>query len=173
MNLAMDAVRRRVRLNPRDPDFFNDPYPAYAAIRETAPVFFWEDYGFWCFARLRRLPAAARHRRFGREILHVMSCAELSWPEPKPHLSALRRARKAFDPRARAARAHAAPGASSIAPSSRAASKSLRPKSPRWRTSGSYVFAPAVSAELIAEFAGPIPARRHCRPPRSSARHGP
>ena len=53
---AHDSDHRRSRAaafasNPRDPDFFNDPYPAYAAIREAAPAFFWEDYGFWCFAR--------------------------------------------------------------------------------------------------------------------------
>jgi len=44
MNLAVSG--RRVRLDPRDPAFFNDPYPAYAAIRAEAPL----DYGFWCFA---------------------------------------------------------------------------------------------------------------------------
>ena len=49
MTPTIDAARRRVRLDPRDPAFFNDPYPAYAAIRAEAPVFFWEDYGFWCF----------------------------------------------------------------------------------------------------------------------------
>ena len=38
MSLSIDAARRRVRLDPRDPDFFNDPYRAYAAIREAAPV---------------------------------------------------------------------------------------------------------------------------------------
>ena len=61
MNLAIDAARRRVRLDPRDPDFFKDPYRAYAAIREAAPAFFWEDYGFWCFAApCRRIRASAR-----------------------------------------------------------------------------------------------------------------
>ena len=83
---AIDAARRRVRLDPRDPDFFAIPIRAYAAIREAAPVFFWEDYGFWCFAApCRRIRASAR-RRFGRQILHVMSRAELGWPDPKPHL---------------------------------------------------------------------------------------
>ena len=67
--------RRRVRLDPRDPDFFNDPYPAYAAIREASPVFFWEDYGFWCFARFADVSALLRDRRFGR-ITHLSSRAE-------------------------------------------------------------------------------------------------
>ena len=59
MTAVIDAGRRRVRLDPRDPAFFADPYPAYAAIRAAAPVFFWEDYGFWCFAGPRRGLGAA------------------------------------------------------------------------------------------------------------------
>src|SRR5579872_6505379 len=86
MNLSIDAPRRRVALNPRDPAFFNDPYPAYRAIRAAAPVFFWEDYGFWCFARHRDVSALLRDRRFGRQILHVASRKELGWPEPGAHL---------------------------------------------------------------------------------------
>jgi cytochrome P450 len=88
MTPTIDAARRRVRLNPRDPGVFNDPYRAYAAIHEAASVFFWEDYGFWCFARHADVSALLRDRRFGRQILHVMSRAELGWPEPKPHLAA-------------------------------------------------------------------------------------
>ena len=86
MMRSIDAARRRVRLNPRDPDVFNNPYRAYAAIHEASPVFFWEDYGFWCFARHADVSALLRDRRFGRQITHVMSRAELGWPEPKPHL---------------------------------------------------------------------------------------
>src|SRR5271167_3583329 len=88
MILTIDAARRRVRLDPRDPVFFADPYPAYAAIRAAAPAFFWEDYGFWCFAAHRDVSALLRDKRFGRQILHVMSREELGWPAPKTHLSA-------------------------------------------------------------------------------------
>ncbi len=87
MTLTVDAARRRVRLDPRDPAFFNDPYPAYAAIRAETPVFFWEDYGFWCFAAHADVSGLLRDRRFGRQILHVMSRAELGWPSPKAHLA--------------------------------------------------------------------------------------
>ncbi len=87
MNLFIDPARRRVRLDPRDPAFFDDPYPAYAAIRAAAPAFFWEDYGFWCFAGHAEVSALLRDKRFGRQILHVMSRAELGWPEPKAHLA--------------------------------------------------------------------------------------
>ena len=88
MPLTIDAALRRVRLDPRDPAFFADPYPAYAAIRAAAPAFFWEDYGFWCFAALRDVSALLRDKRFGRQVLHVMSRAELGWGEPQPHLAA-------------------------------------------------------------------------------------
>ncbi len=84
---SIDAAGRRVRLNPRDPGFFDDPYRAYAAIHAASPVFFWEDYGFWCFARHADVSALLRDRRFGRQILHRMSRAELGWPEPKAHLA--------------------------------------------------------------------------------------
>ncbi len=86
MNLAINVARRRVRLDPRDPGFFDDPYRAYAAIHAASPVFFWEDYGFWCFARHADVSALLRDRRFGRQITHLMSRAELGWPEPKAHL---------------------------------------------------------------------------------------
>ena len=86
MTPALDVARRRVRLDPRDPGFFNDPYRAYAALHAASPVFFWEDYGFWCFASHADVSALLRDRRFGRQITHLMSRAELGWPEPKAHL---------------------------------------------------------------------------------------
>src|SRR5208283_5106916 len=87
MTPDIDVAHRRVRLDPRDPGFCDDPYPAYAAIRAAAPTFFWEDYGFWCFAAHADVSALLRDKRFGRQILHVMSRDELGWPAPKPHLA--------------------------------------------------------------------------------------
>lgn len=86
MNFKIDARRRSVSLDPRDPDFFNDPYPKYRAIHETAPTFFWEQYGFWCFSRHNEVSALLRDRRFGRQILHLTSRAALGWREPPAHL---------------------------------------------------------------------------------------
>ncbi len=82
----IDVASRRVRLDPRDPQFFQNPYPAYDAIRAAAPTFFWEDYGFWCLADYAEVAALLRDRRFGRQILHVMSRERLGWPEPPEHL---------------------------------------------------------------------------------------
>ena len=86
MPLVLDASSRRVRLDPRDPAFTDDPYPTYAAIRAAAPVFFWEDYGFWCFATHADVSALLRDKRFGRQILHLTSREDLGWPAPKAHL---------------------------------------------------------------------------------------
>jgi cytochrome P450 len=86
MGLSIDVERRVVSLDPRDPAFFNDPYPAYRAIGPAAPVFFWEQYGFWCFARHAQVSALLRDRRFGRQILHVASREKLGWSEPAAHL---------------------------------------------------------------------------------------
>ena len=80
MPTKIDAARRSVSLDPRDPEFFNHPYPAYHAIRAKAPIFKWEQYGYWCFARHEDVSALLRDRRFGRQVLHVMSREELGWP---------------------------------------------------------------------------------------------
>jgi cytochrome P450 len=86
MKLHIDVERRSLSLDPRDPAFFNDPYPAYHAIRAAAPAFFWEQYGFWCFARHAQVSALLRDRRFGRQILHLTSREKLGWSEPPAHL---------------------------------------------------------------------------------------
>ena len=86
MSLDIDATRRRVSLDPRDPSFFNDPYEAYRVIRDACPVFFWEQYGFWCFSRHSDVSALLRDRRFGRQILHLTSRAALGWADPPAYL---------------------------------------------------------------------------------------
>jgi cytochrome P450 len=86
-SLAIDAARFRVSLNPADPVFVQDPYPAYRAIREAAPLFYWEEYGCWCAASHALVFDLFRDRRFGREVLHVATRAELGWPEPEAHLA--------------------------------------------------------------------------------------
>ncbi len=85
-SLHIDKARRSVSLDPVDPLFYNDPYPAYHAIRAEVPAFQWEQYGFWCFARHEDVNALLRDRRFGRQILHVASREELGWPETPEHL---------------------------------------------------------------------------------------
>jgi len=85
--MQIDPVRRTVSLDPRDPAFFNDPYPAYREIRAATPAFFWEEYGYWCLARHEDVNAALRDRRFGRQITHLVSREKLGWPEIPPQLA--------------------------------------------------------------------------------------
>jgi cytochrome P450 len=84
--MRIDKARRSVFLDPVDPSFYNDPYPAYHAIRAETPIFKWEQYGIWCFARFEDVNALLRDRRFGRQILHVASREELGWPDTPAHL---------------------------------------------------------------------------------------
>ncbi len=84
--MRIDTTRRSVFLDPVDPAFYNNPYPAYHAIRAELPVFRWEQYGHWCFARHEDVNALLRDRRFGRQILHVATREELGWPETPAHL---------------------------------------------------------------------------------------
>jgi cytochrome P450 len=84
--MRIDKASRAVFLDPVDPVFFNDPYPAYHAIRAATPVFKWEQYGFWCFARHEDVNTLLRDRRFGRQILHVATREELGWPDTPTHL---------------------------------------------------------------------------------------
>jgi cytochrome P450 len=86
MPLQIDVAPRRVSLDPRDPGFYGDPYHAYREIQAVTPVFFWEQYGYWCFCRHSDVSALLRDRRFGRQILHVASRESLGWPEPPAHL---------------------------------------------------------------------------------------
>lgn len=84
--MQIEKSRRTVSLDPCDPEFFNNPYPAYHQIRAAVPVFKWEQYEYWCFARHEDVNALLRDRRFGRQILHVASREELGWPDTPAHL---------------------------------------------------------------------------------------
>ena len=84
--MKIDSDARSVYLDPREPQFYGNPYPAYHAIRDKVPVFKWEQYGYWCFARHEDVNALLRDRRFGRQILHVASREELGWPDTPAHL---------------------------------------------------------------------------------------
>lgn len=83
--LRLDPAARKLALDPRDPAFYRDPYAAYARVHAVSPVLFWEDYGFWCFFAHEDVDRLLRDRRFGREILHVASRAELGLSEPAAH----------------------------------------------------------------------------------------
>ena len=87
--MKLDTVARRVSQDPRDPAFYTNPYPAYDMIRAALPAFWWEEYGYWCFARHADVNVLLRDRRFGRQVLHVMSREELGSAESPEHLAPL------------------------------------------------------------------------------------
>lgn len=74
------------RCDPREPEFFRDPYRFYIELhRQKASPFQWDDYGHWCFSSFDDVSALLRDKRFGRQILHVAAREELGLPEPLHH----------------------------------------------------------------------------------------
>ncbi|NNE52534.1 MAG: cytochrome P450 [Sulfitobacter sp.] len=71
----------RLSLSPQDPDFIQNPYPAYAEARARGPVLFWEDYEMAAAFDAATVQALLRDRRLGRAPLTE---ASLSYPD---HLS--------------------------------------------------------------------------------------
>jgi cytochrome P450 len=86
-SFRLDRASVSFSLDPRDPAFVQNPYPAYDAIRGLGPLAFWRDYGHWVASGHETVSALFRDRRFGRQILHLASRAELGWPEPAAHLA--------------------------------------------------------------------------------------
>jgi cytochrome P450 len=84
--MRFDPQTRRLAQNPRDPGFFGDPYALYRRLHGVG-AFFWEDYGFWCFAGHAEVSALLRDKRFGRQVLHVATREELGWPPRPAHLA--------------------------------------------------------------------------------------
>ena len=66
--MRLDSAARKVSLDIRDPDFYNDPYPYYEQLRITCPMFFWEEHELWTFTRHEDVTALFRDRRLGRKI---------------------------------------------------------------------------------------------------------
>lgn len=64
--IVFDPATRRLRLDPHEPAFFQNPYEVYAFMHGTSNVFFWEEFGFWCFGGFDDVNRLLRDRRFGR-----------------------------------------------------------------------------------------------------------
>jgi unspecific monooxygenase len=65
--LSFDASTRRLRLDPRDGRFYQNPYEAYAWLHGQGSTFFWEEFGHWCFGDYEDVNRLLRDRRFGRQ----------------------------------------------------------------------------------------------------------
>ncbi|HFC12605.1 MAG TPA: cytochrome P450 [Anaerolineae bacterium] len=84
--MLIDTKNSSVTLDPRDPDFYLNPYPAYARLQREAPIFYWQEFGTWAFVRHADVSAILRDRRFGRNITHRVSRAQLGWPPERADL---------------------------------------------------------------------------------------
>jgi cytochrome P450 len=65
--LSFDTATRHVRLDPREPRFYQNPYEAYAWLHGQGSTFFWEEFGHWCFGCYDDVNRLLRDRRFGRQ----------------------------------------------------------------------------------------------------------
>ncbi|MEM9773290.1 MAG: cytochrome P450, partial [Chloroflexota bacterium] len=93
--LKINANSRRVQLDIREPQFYNNPYPYYEAIREVAPFFYWEDYGKWTFLDHADINEILRNRKqFGRQISHVVPEDSPLVVKPSPALKPFYEAEK-------------------------------------------------------------------------------
>ncbi|MEZ4592583.1 MAG: cytochrome P450 [Chloroflexota bacterium] len=84
--LQLDPATGHVQLNPRDARFYGNPYPVYEELRQRAPIFYWESFGFTCFVNHEDVTALFRDRRFGRQILHLTTREELGWPPEREEI---------------------------------------------------------------------------------------
>jgi cytochrome P450 len=85
---AFAVSGRTASAQPREAAFYENPYAFYDAVHAGSPAFFWENYNHWCFAGFRDVSALLRDKRFGRQILHLMSREQLGMAPPKPHVAA-------------------------------------------------------------------------------------
>jgi cytochrome P450 len=65
--LKFDGASRHLQLDPHVPRFFQNPYEAYAHFHRASQTFYWEEFGFWCFAGFEDVSRLLRDRNFGRE----------------------------------------------------------------------------------------------------------
>ena len=84
--LQFDPETRVLDQDPTELDFFQNPYPVYEKIRAQTRVFYWKQYGFWCFLDHADVSALLRDRRFGRQISHIASRAGLGVLEHPVHV---------------------------------------------------------------------------------------
>ena len=71
-------------IDPADPAFVADPYPAYAHVRESTAVWHPDGDHLWYLTRFADVHAAFRDRRLGTTFLHRYTPDELGLPPDIP-----------------------------------------------------------------------------------------
>ncbi|KJK56729.1 cytochrome P450 [Saccharothrix sp. ST-888] len=72
------------QFDPWSAEFVAHPYAAYAALREQAPVSYYEPSGQWLVSRYEDVSALLRDRRLGRTYTHRYTHEEFGRPAPDP-----------------------------------------------------------------------------------------
>jgi unspecific monooxygenase len=67
-SFQIEAGGRAFRLDPRDPGFFADPYPTYAALHEAAPLAHWHEAGCLAVVSHPLVERILKSRDFGRVL---------------------------------------------------------------------------------------------------------
>jgi unspecific monooxygenase len=83
-HFQFDPATRHLSLEPHQPAFVQDPYSAYRVLHKASPVFFWEEFGIWCFAGFDDVSRLLRDRRLGRE--RPPGAADDGYEGPRDHL---------------------------------------------------------------------------------------
>ena len=87
---SVEAMPPGPLIDPADPAFVADPYPAYARVREATPVWHPDGGHLWYLTRFADVHAAFRDRRLGTTFLHRYTPDELGlapdipvWRDPR------------------------------------------------------------------------------------------
>jgi cytochrome P450 len=82
------AVKARLRFDPSEPEFLENPYPRLNRLRETARVFYDDERDRWFVTRHEDVRSCLRDKRLGRNFRHVMSAEEIGVPPLDPRWEA-------------------------------------------------------------------------------------
>lgn len=84
-----------VLFDPTAPDFRENPYPFYAALRTQTPLVFWAERNLWLLSRWADCSAILRDGRFGNDPVGP----DLLFQNPPDHTRLRSLLQKAFTPR--------------------------------------------------------------------------
>lgn len=84
--LSYNPATRRLKLDPHEAAFVQDPYTTYRFLHEAGSTFFWEEYGLWCLGGWDDVNRALRDRRLGRQK-PPGSADSIGNPGERKHLS--------------------------------------------------------------------------------------